>query len=102
LPDLGPLPPDTPFYDASFEHAYPYDIATANKLLDQAGWTERDSAGYRTKDGKRLIVHFPVYANPQPADVALFEQLQATAKKAGFDVRIEEADRSQVHSRQYT
>ncbi|WP_159012952.1 ABC transporter substrate-binding protein [Acidisoma sp. S159] len=98
----GPLSPDTPFYDASFEHAYPYDIATANKLLDQAGWTARDSAGYRTKDGKRLTVHFPVYANTQPADVALFEQLQATAKKAGFDVKIEEADRSQVHSRQYT
>jgi ABC-type transport system substrate-binding protein len=46
----GPLSPDTPFYDASFEHAYPYDIAAADKLLDQAGWTGRDSAGYRTKD----------------------------------------------------
>lgn len=33
-----------------------YDPARANRLLDEAGYAERDSAGYRTKDGKRLTV----------------------------------------------
>ena len=30
--------------------------ARANKLLDEAGWTQRDAEGFRTKDGKRLTV----------------------------------------------
>jgi peptide/nickel transport system substrate-binding protein len=101
-PAGGPLSPNTPYYDAAVEHAYPYDIAEANKLLDQAGWTQRDAEGYRTKNGQRLVIHFPVYADTQPADRALFEQVQATTKKAGFDLLIEKADDSQVHSKQYT
>jgi len=98
----GPLSPTTPFYDPSFEHAYPYDLAKADELLDAAGWKSRDSEGYRVKDGRRLTVHFPAYASNQPADLALFEQIQATAKKSGFDLRIEKGDRAAVHSRQYT
>lgn len=102
LPARGVLSPNTPFYNPAVEHAYPYDLAAAAKLLDAAGWTGRDSAGYRTKDGHRLTVHFPVYASTQPADLGLFEQLQATAKKAGFDLQIEKADDSKVYSRQYS
>jgi peptide/nickel transport system substrate-binding protein len=101
-PAGGPLSPNTPFYDGEVEHAYPYDIAAANKLLDEAGWTGRDAQGYRTKNGVRLTVHFPVYASTQPADLALFEQLQATSKKAGFDLDIEKQDDSKVYSRQYS
>ncbi|MCB8877501.1 ABC transporter substrate-binding protein [Acidisoma silvae] len=101
-PAGGPLSPNTPFYDAAVEHAYPYDIKAADKLLDAAGWTGRDAQGYRTKNGQRLTVHFPVYASTQPADLALYEQLQATAKKAGFDLQIEKQDDSKVYARQYS
>jgi peptide/nickel transport system substrate-binding protein len=31
-------------------------VEGANALLDEAGWTERDGEGYRTKDGERLTI----------------------------------------------
>ena len=72
-----------------------YDARAADKLLDSAGWTARDSAGYRVKDGARLTVQFPVSTNQSiPAEQSLFEQLQATAKKTGFDVVLTPMDLS--------
>jgi peptide/nickel transport system substrate-binding protein len=89
----GSLSPTTTFYSSAFEHAYPYDLTAAGKLLDDAGWDQRDAAGYRTKNGRRLTVHFPVSSTDhQPADISLFEQVQATEKKLGFQVVIDKQD----------
>lgn len=72
-----------------------YDAKAADKLLDSAGWTAHDSAGYRVKDGARLTVQFPVSTNQSiPAEQSLFEQIQATAKKTGFDVVLTPMDLS--------
>jgi len=74
---------------------FTYDPKQANTLLDQAGWTTRDSSGYRVKDGTRLTVVFPVSTNQSiPAEQSLFQQIQATAKKVGFDVELEPMDLS--------
>lgn len=54
----GSLSRTTPLY-LNVDQQYPYDGAEANKLLDAAGWTGRDSQGYRTKDGKRLDARLP-------------------------------------------
>lgn len=71
------------------------DIAKANSLLDAAGWSERDSDGYREKNGKRLSLEFPVSTNQSiPAEQSLFEQIQATVKKAGFEVTLAPMDLS--------
>jgi peptide/nickel transport system substrate-binding protein len=43
----GALSPSTPDFDAALENAYPYSPAKANALLNEAGWTGRDAAGYR-------------------------------------------------------
>jgi peptide/nickel transport system substrate-binding protein len=48
--------PDSPFYDASLKGTWGNNVDGANKLLDEAGWTTRDSSGYRTRDGVRLRV----------------------------------------------
>lgn len=40
------------FTDLSDDLAY--DPDKANRLLDEAGWTERDNEGFRVKDGQRL------------------------------------------------
>ncbi|HQX35564.1 MAG TPA: ABC transporter substrate-binding protein, partial [Microbacteriaceae bacterium] len=48
------LGPATPGYDKSLEGTWKFDPATANALLDQAGWTQRDSENYRVKNGERL------------------------------------------------
>lgn len=70
-----------------------YDQDAAATLLDEAGWTERDADGYRTKDGATLELDFPVSTNQSiPAEQSLFEQLQSTAKEAGFKVNVEPLD----------
>ncbi|MCX7522229.1 ABC transporter substrate-binding protein [Microbacterium sp. STN6] len=72
-----------------------YEPKKANELLDAAGYTTRDADGYRTKDGTRLTVVFPVSTNQSiPAEQSLFEQIQATTKKVGFDVKLEPMDLS--------
>lgn len=69
--------------------AYVTDPELANTLLDEAGWTERDDDGIRTKDGQRLTARFPVTgAQSTQAEQALFEQIQAGAREVGFDIRI--------------
>ncbi|MGO4691120.1 ABC transporter substrate-binding protein [Glaciibacter sp. 2TAF33] len=74
---------------------FDYDPKAADALLDEAGWTARDAAGYRVRDGVRLSVEFPVSTNQSiPAEQSLFEQIQATAKKTGFDVKLAPMDLS--------
>jgi peptide/nickel transport system substrate-binding protein len=69
------------------------DTDAAGQLLDDAGWTSRDADGYRTKDGVRLSLTFPVSTNQSiPAEQSLFEQIQATTKKVGFEVVLEPLD----------
>jgi len=60
----SPLSPATEAYDGSLANTITYDPASAGKLLDQAGYTARDSAGYRTKNGVRLsatLLYVPQY-----------------------------------------
>lgn len=74
---------------------FAYDPAKAGELLDAAGWTGRDSEGYRTKDGERLSLVFPVSTSQSiPAEQSLFEQLQATAKESGIEIKINLLDLS--------
>ncbi|MCV7421767.1 ABC transporter substrate-binding protein [Mycobacterium yunnanensis] len=55
---------------------FDYDPALANRLLDDAGWTNRDDEGYRTKDGQRLSVEvYPsVFITTSKADLQLIAQ----------------------------
>jgi peptide/nickel transport system substrate-binding protein len=77
----------------SDESLFSYDLDAANDLLDAAGWTDTDDDGVRMKDGERLTLTFPVSTNQSiPAEVSLFEQLQANAAEAGFDVELELLD----------
>lgn len=88
-PAKGPLSPTTVGYDPSIESSYTFDKAKAEKLLDDAGWSERDSDGYRVKDGKRLTlehVFLKAYAREQRD--TLLEQVQSSAKEIGIDYQI--------------
>ncbi|MGO2003028.1 MULTISPECIES: ABC transporter substrate-binding protein [Micrococcaceae] len=79
----------------SDESAFTQDPEHANRLLDEAGWTDRDGQGYRSKDGQRLSLTFPVSTNQSvPAEQSLFQQLQATAKEVGFEVKLDLLDLS--------
>ncbi|MFD2025902.1 ABC transporter substrate-binding protein [Promicromonospora aerolata] len=79
----------------SLPELFAVDTDAAASLLDEAGWSERDAEGYRVKDGERLTLDFPVSTNQSiPAEQSLFEQIQADAKTAGFEVRLHPLDLS--------
>lgn len=76
----------TPGYDAALEGTWAFDPEAANALLDEAGWTERDDEGYRTKDGARLSVRWIAWT-PVPDDrAALANAIQSDLKDIGFEV----------------
>ncbi|PPF22090.1 ABC transporter substrate-binding protein [Rathayibacter sp. AY1A7] len=71
------------------------ETAAAEDLLKKAGWVDSDGDGIREKDGTPLTLRFPVSTNQSiPAEQSLFEQIQASAKTLGFDVRISLLDLS--------
>ncbi|MFI1585004.1 ABC transporter substrate-binding protein [Embleya sp. NPDC020630] len=84
------LGPTTVAYDRTVEGSWKYDPKLANRLLDEAGWTGRDAAGYRTKDGRRLTLVWP-YAKQLSRDGREFigQGIAADARRVGFDVRFE-------------
>lgn len=76
----------TPTYDASLEGTWAFDPDVANDLLDEAGWTERDAEGFRTKDGERLSARWIAWT-PVPDDrAALANAIQSDLKAVGFDL----------------
>lgn len=81
----SPLGPTTTDYDPSLVNSWPYDPALANKLLDEAGWTGRNAAGYRTKNGKPLVLYWPA-SSPRQDRADLAQGIQAEAKQVGIDI----------------
>ncbi|EKT65079.1 ABC transporter substrate-binding protein [Providencia burhodogranariea] len=87
------LGPSTLYYDPTVANSWGYDPEKANRLLDEAGWTQRDKDGYRVKDGQQLSVSFTyVPTNVEAADVTLFQAVQQQVKKAGFNLKFDPVD----------
>ncbi|WNB86783.1 ABC transporter substrate-binding protein [Cellulomonas sp. ATA003] len=84
----GYLTPSTPDYIEDVAGDLGHDPDRANDLLDEAGWTGRDSEGYRTKDGQRLVASLPT-TNAVPLRIQIAEQTQAAAREVGIDIQIE-------------
>lgn len=77
------------------ESLFGTDVDRAEDLLDEAGWTQRDADGYRTRDGARLTVRMPVSTNQSvAAEQSLFEQIQANVREVGFDLVLTPIDLS--------
>ncbi|MBZ9603212.1 ABC transporter substrate-binding protein [Phyllobacterium sp. KW56] len=87
-------PIDSQFYDKSIEGTYGNDPKLANQLLDEAGWSGRDAAGFRVKDGKRLSVEIvQAQATVRDQRNVLLESVQAQARQsAGIDLTISYVD----------
>lgn len=97
----SPLVPGTPDYDPALANAYAYNPAKANQLLEQAGWTGHNSQGYRTKDGSVLSVTIPYDSDAgqtPPEDLTLFEDIQASEKVAGIDVKLQPISTTELDS----
>lgn len=73
--------------------SFSYDPDEAEKLLAQAGWSGKDSAGYRTKGGTRLHLktYIDVYDNTANA---LFQAVQEQFKAIGIELELGKLDYS--------
>lgn len=86
----GALSQSSPEYISELAPSYRYDVGKANQLLDQAGWTERDSRGVRLKHGKPLVVRISYSSSfLKPDGEQAVQVIQQQAKAAGFDVRLQ-------------
>lgn len=87
-------PVDVLVYDSSIEGAYGNDPELANRLLDEAGWTGRDSEGYRTRAGERLTI--PLVQSQSTLrdqrDVLILAVQAQLRQKAGVELRIHSVD----------
>lgn len=82
------LAPATPGYDATLEGTWGNDPAEANRLLDEAGWTERNSDGYRVKDGQELVFdHLTFSGTLESRDEALL-LIQSQLRDVGIRFNI--------------
>ncbi|HWJ75196.1 MAG TPA: ABC transporter substrate-binding protein [Kaistia sp.] len=82
----GSLSKSTPLY-LNVDDRYPYDVAKANALLDEAGWTGRDAEGYRVKDGKTFEARLPFNQAIIDAEGAIaLQAIQDQVKSVGIKV----------------
>ena len=86
---VGPVNPDKAYYNKSIV-PYPFDPATAKKLLTDDGWKDSDNDGILDKviKGKKTDLKLGlIYSGELGKNIAL--QLQSDAKKAGIGLDIE-------------
>jgi len=86
-----------PQYDANVE-PWPYDIARAKGLLDEAGWVDTDGDGIRDKDGAAFRFKF-MFPGGGGLGEKLIKLLQDEAAKVGIEVISEPYEWSVFHER---
>jgi peptide/nickel transport system substrate-binding protein len=81
------------YKDAFTESGYKFSKEEANKLLDEAGWTQGED-GIRTKDGERLSLSFPVIGD-EPVTIAKAKAIVSMLKEVGVEAKIEQKPSSE-------
>lgn len=92
------LSANTRYYDPAYRDVLRYDLVAANRLLNEAGWTGRDAAGFRTKNGQRLWAEYLTTESasmPTAAAVAI----QSDLKKIGFELHVVQLPTGQIAER---
>lgn len=68
--------------------AYDYHPALAGNLLDEAGWTEKDAQGLRTKDGETLTLK-AIYMSERSMDEQILMAFKGQMAALGISVEIQ-------------
>lgn len=99
----GALSQSTPGYDPSLGDVHQHDVAKANALLEEAGWTQRDAQGFRVKDGRQLhpVVVYPAHAILDAEGITLLQNVQRMARETGFNVQLVPATQSEYFGGKY-
>jgi peptide/nickel transport system substrate-binding protein len=74
-----------------------YDPDRANKLLDEAGFTERDSDGIRLKDGKPI--HITIYIGEDPNLPRTMNMIKDYWKDIGIDMDYKSLEKTLQYTR---
>ncbi len=91
------LQPQSKFYDAKYEKAYGGNVELANKLLDEAGYTGRDSDGYRTDAGGKRLTARVIATNPKaPLDTVLAAYQSEIRQNIGVEIDLQYRDEGTV------
>lgn len=83
-----------PLYDPVLEGKYGNKPDAASKLLDEAGWTTRDSEGFRSRKGERLSIEIiQAQATVRDQRDVLLQAIQAQARqRLGVDLKLRYVD----------
>ncbi|MGO2859701.1 MAG: TIGR04028 family ABC transporter substrate-binding protein [Brevibacterium sp.] len=73
--------------------SWTYDPTTADRLLDEAGWGERNGQGYRVRDGQVLALTVNI-ALPQPRSNEVQTLIQQQLRRVGVRLSINPGDQS--------
>jgi peptide/nickel transport system substrate-binding protein len=97
LPAYGDDHPRSPYYCAAVETLNVFDPARARRLLDRAGWVDRDGDGIREKDGKPLVLTITTTTgnlNRERTEMVLREQYRAV----GVDLRVKNRTAGELYA----
>ncbi|AVQ33000.1 ABC transporter substrate-binding protein [Staphylococcus muscae] len=71
-------------------HTYEYDVKKAEKLLDEAGYKDKDGDGWREdKDGKPFVINLKHYAGSNPTFEPRTAALKGYWEKVGLKTKTE-------------
>lgn len=87
-------PPSVLGEDVSLVKGYPHDLEQAKSVLEAAGWRQ-GADGIRERDGRRLSL---VMLGQFDVNPELLQLLQAQAREAGFDIRLDQAPDAGVYA----
>ncbi|MBC6404791.1 MAG: ABC transporter substrate-binding protein [Rhodospirillales bacterium] len=95
----GPLP-ESPLYKASYRDNFAkFDLAEANRLLDEIGLTERDSEGLRLLPDGRPLEIIVESAGETEEEPDILELVKTTWRKAGIGLFTKPSDRTALRNR---
>jgi peptide/nickel transport system substrate-binding protein len=89
-PACSPAPPGTYWRDDTVT-CPPFDVAAANALLDEAGWTDTNGDGTRDKDGKEAVLTACTLAG-RPVRQLTLEKVAGYYEAIGVKVNVQLSD----------
>ena len=97
---IGARPESRHYHERLATQYTDYDVDLANQYLDQAGFAERDSAGYRLgPDGERISFTIETIAAFRPEWPDMLELVRIYWQEVGIDVSINTIDRTLYYDR---
>jgi len=101
-PAVSPIPPWSPLAPAV--EPLPHDTAAADRLLEEAGWLDRDGDGVRESENGAPL-RFTLLTSDRALNRAVVEVVQSHLRRVGADARLQVTEfqtmLAQFRSREY-